>query len=457
MSEQDVQNAYEVEMDNVVEGTRCPRCIEFDFSSCSGDLSFYTIQNVRNTTRDEVLADFTRWYPSQTIDEETIGRNMRQPRWVEAEIEVCDRWRRHCSWCDESYLLPTDADSTYDSGFYGVSTSYSNSEQLCRSCADDAYVCDRCESLISSDEVNTINHDYIWCMECTDTNADWCHECEMYFRTGRHECPYDEERSPQRIHDYSWRPAPQFRWIVEQDGDLGSTDLRRTMFMGFELEVEFQGSDRESVLDVCDAALGDKAYYKHDGSLSDGFEIVTHPMTLAAHKALIDWGFTKTISDMGCRSWQAKTCGLHVHVSRSAFIGQRHLALFQFLFLNNKTVMTAIAGRDSDRWATFEGVKRNVIPEMKGKAWRARYEAINVTNENTIELRMFRGTLNHLRVLAILELVDAAFHYTRTMTAKQYAEGASEFDRFANWFMQREEYAHLTKFTTDNLTNSISR
>ncbi len=61
-------------------------------------------------------------------------------------------------------------------------------------------------------------------------------------------------------------------------------------------------------------------YCKHDGSLEDGFEIVTHPMSLEYHEKHMPWAAVlQEAVSMGYRSHQAGTCGLHIHVSRSAF------------------------------------------------------------------------------------------------------------------------------------------
>ena len=61
------------------------------------------------------------------------------------------------------------------------------------------------------------------------------------------------------------------------------------------------------------------AYCKHDGSLDDGFEIVTYPMSLDCQLHEMPWAavLDKAIS-MGYLSHQAGTCGLRVHVSRKA-------------------------------------------------------------------------------------------------------------------------------------------
>ena len=72
-------------------------------------------------------------------------------------------------------------------------------------------------------------------------------------------------------------------------------------------------------LDIANAQI-ENVYCKHDGSLDDGFEIVTHPMSLEYHINEMPWcEVLGKAQQLGYRSHQANTCGLHVHVSRKAF------------------------------------------------------------------------------------------------------------------------------------------
>ena len=75
------------------------------------------------------------------------------------------------------------------------------------------------------------------------------------------------ERKPSTLMDY--KPKPVFYGQV-------------TRFFGVELEVDDGGEDcdyAEQLLSI----TGKRMYIKHDGSLDEGFEMVTHPMTLEYH------------------------------------------------------------------------------------------------------------------------------------------------------------------------------
>ena len=90
-------------------------------------------------------------------------------------------------------------------------------------------------------------------------------------------------------------------------------------YFGVELEIDGTGKDSDNADELL--AIGNREadciYIKGDGSLDDGLEIVTHPMSLEYHKQF--WWqelMAKAIS-MGYRSHQTSTCGLHVHSNRS--------------------------------------------------------------------------------------------------------------------------------------------
>ena len=93
-------------------------------------------------------------------------------------------------------------------------------------------------------------------------------------------------------------------------------------YFGVELEIDGAGEDSYNAEQVLKLAnRGDEYIYcKHDGSLDEGFEIVTHPMTLDFQERSMPWlDLVRKAVSMGYTSHQANTCGLHVHVSRTAF------------------------------------------------------------------------------------------------------------------------------------------
>ena len=64
--------------------------------------------------------------------------------------------------------------------------------------------------------------------------------------------------------------------------------------MGVELEIDGAGeldSKASQILDVANRGGLELLYCKHDGSLDDGFELVSHPMSLEYHCHQMPAGF----------------------------------------------------------------------------------------------------------------------------------------------------------------------
>ena len=93
-----------------------------------------------------------------------------------------------------------------------------------------------------------------------------------------------------------------------------------------ELEIDEAGEDSDNARRLLAIANQGQPqlYCKHDGSLNDGFELVTHPMSLSYHRTEMPWeALLREAVRMGYLSHQSGTCGLHIHVSREAF-GDTH-------------------------------------------------------------------------------------------------------------------------------------
>lgn len=368
---------------------------------------------------------------------------------VKRDVEVCINHWSSCEWCDEAYIpwrreIFASAEAIYAAYWSLYEPNFA--DRLCPDCAEGAYMCDDCGEPTSEDDQVTVNYEYTYCTSCAD-DCRWCDSCEMHF-TSSGDCDCESTRGNSRIMSYTYRPRAQFGWILETDGDLSTVTARsRVPFMGFELEIEITDGNLSEILDTLDQSFAGRAYYKHDGSLSNGFEIVTHPMTLAAHKELIDWSFAEKLVRLGARSFRTETCGLHVHVSRSAFRTATHLALFQHMFTKNQSEMERLAGRSATSWARFSTMQGNIVKSIKGQVYRDRYEAVNVTNSNTIEVRIFRGSIKRERILMALGLVDAVFHYTALLHSGALRNGGISFSEFSGWVRKQEgKYDELIQY-----------
>jgi len=264
-----------------------------------------------------------------------------------------------------------------------------NSTPLCQSCFDRYYTtCDNCGRVISNNDIY---------YEDEDDDNGYCWRC------------YEDRMARRRvILDYYTKPAP----IFYGDGPR---------YFGVELEIDGGGENGSNAQELLDCANGpaiERMYVKHDGSLSDGLELVTHPMSLAYHLNEMPWPeVLQKARLLGYCSHQASTCGLHVHISRDAFgsseTGQ-DAAIARVLYFVEKNWLELLqfsrrTQRQLDRWAARYGYKeqpRDILDHAKKGYHAGRYTCVNLENLETVEFRIFRGTLKLNTLLATLQLVN---------------------------------------------------
>jgi hypothetical protein len=321
--------------------------------------------------------------------------------------------------------------------------------------------CPSCEDTFHRDNGLWYN-DSLYCAGCHDNYVYDCNDCGSQCWDGDgHECS-DEYEDSSVIHNYSYRPSPYF---------FGKGQY----YLGFELEVESRDESRFAGAEIAQNELGAHAYMKDDGSLNDGFEVVTHPHTLEAYQSEFNWEFIPKLKRQGFRSWNTETCGLHVHVSRTAFgtgeppwgrsdrealilKRQAHELRFMKLIYDNQRQVERIAGRAGNHYATFQDKGKLVEKVKYGSQSNGRYSAINTENDATLEVRVFKGSLRKERVLSALEFVAASVEYTRNLkvTSKNQALSWLRFTAYISDKM--ETYPNLAlimseSFASDNNPN----
>jgi len=287
-------------------------------------------------------------------------------------------------------------------------------ETICRECVDNyTCTCNRCDSLIYDSD--SYGDEYInLCQHCYDNHYVHCHSCDTltcnddsYEFEGEYYCCecYDDVRySNSPIMEYNYKPAPLFY----------GTD---TLYLGVELEVDNGGKDSENAETLLEIGnrTDEHIYIKSDGSLDDGFEIVSHPMTLEYHKKYCWREIMRKAVNLGYRSHQTSTCGLHIHVNRNAFGDNQadqeeviaKILYFVEVHWNEICCFSRRKEYNLNRWATrygFEKTGKQILDKAKSNSC-GRYTAVNLCNYSTIELRMFRGTLKYNTFIAALQLV----------------------------------------------------
>ena len=295
------------------------------------------------------------------------------------EQELCTRCLEDstvlCCHCDERIWLSDNA---------GTDTF-----PLCQDCYDDHYTrCERCGCILHQDAAFYPEDDRY-------NERPYCSDCYQILS-------HDEP-----IHNYYYKPTPLFYG-------------KGPRYFGVELEIDGAGEDPSNASSLLDLANREEEYLyiKHDGSLDDGMELVTHPMSLEFQLQQMPWeALCRRAAALGYHSHQTQTCGLHVHVSRRAFGAyewEQDLSLARVLYFFERhweemLKFSRRTPRQLERWAARYGYKEQpmeILDYAKKGYHGGRYTCINLQNPGTVEFRMFRGTLKVNTILATLQMID---------------------------------------------------
>lgn len=274
------------------------------------------------------------------------------------------------------------------------------------------------------------------------------------------------------IHNYSYKPRPNFMRadgtrsayvnrlapIVGRDGS-STMNSRTTLTMGFELETQYVGSGSfpynipQELLNDVNSGTDSDIYLKEDSSVYNGFEIVSHPGELGYFMDHFQWKGIEKLARKNFQAWKRPSCGLHIHVAKSAFADTSHKFKFIAFVYKNKSEMIQLSGRESHDYASYD-LKRflnshrdwvdengklvrhtNMIKMAKGEDVNGtRSVAVNIQPEKTIELRLFRPSLKTDTVKVALQFCDALFNYSEQITTHEILQkDALTFPEFRKW------------------------
>lgn len=314
--------------------------------------------------------------------------------------------QRTCGLCGQSH--PAEALHLFDN------------LELCAHCLEErTLICRHCGDRIWEED-NAGSGDVPLCQACYEEHFTTCCHCgalihqdrACYTQDDDGDMPYcvscyHTQCDSAPIHDYYYKPEPIFYG-------------QGPRFFGVELEIDGAGerdSHARSLLEIGNRE-GAYLYIKHDGSLDDGLELVTHPASLEYQLRRIPWAELcgKAVA-LGYLSHRSSTCGLHVHVSREAFGAEsweQDLAIARILYFFEKhweelLKFSRRTPRQLERWAARYGYKEQpmaILDYAKKGCHGGRYTCVNLQNPDTVEFRMFRGTLKPQTIFATLEMLN---------------------------------------------------
>ena len=320
------------------------------------------------------------------------------------------------------------------------------------------------------------NENFVDCYDCHDTinredsvysSGDfYCQNCYENMENDYDSDDESDENSDQNNHNtidsYSYHPSPKFYDFVDNNTQMSmnSRVTRVKPFVGIELETEDKinggnnlHDDARYVRELTNGLI----YVKDDCSLRNGFEMVSHPMSLDfIHNDTesIRNGLSH-LRKKGYRAWTTSNCGQHIHISKDSFMNPAHEMKFLYFVFRNKETLINFVGRNS-QFAQYDldaflgvadeywnGPKPTLIEVAKGVRKDGGYVpsqtyrnlAVNRLNEYTHELRIFRPSLRYETLLSYIEFVYCLFEYTKVVTASQVIKenAINNFNGLANY------------------------
>ena len=357
--------------------------------------------------------------------------------------------------------------------------------------------CGNCSVIVDHENGETVytsahNHEQ-WCHHCAETHTVWstCMDgpipaysaCGFYDEDDNSDYAtsdwlrangYREQRSG------SWVCASQYRQDYDnaciygyhngpEVGHIPSKFDSHRIPMHAGIEIEIETSDEDDNSDVAyalaESARG-YAKFEEDGSLDNGFEIITGYTGLDTHEKRLK-ELCAALAGQNVRSASTHTCGLHVHIDRAGLDPFHAGKLLAFMHApKQRNLIESVARRYDGHYAhvneykaskiTHEEIQYSMLKrkEMKqlNKANKSssypmpivrgnnRYEVVNLTNENTIEFRCFKGSISLVTIMASIEFSRMVWFFTQFASIKQL--------NTANFcaFIQQPQYAYETRY-----------
>lgn len=414
-------------------------CDGKNFFSCDTtcDMEFYVDGDYKRCTWDESRSVFILY--EDTVKAFCRSNNIDYDGWGNGGY-VYDRELITCPTCGKKYIKLSTHDSLYSIAGYDEDGDFVRKHPICPNCfkqfRDFSQPIHIGDKTIYRTEYE-VHSNYI----VAKSDLIWDDEGELFLKDNLLEWDFDNNdwkipngrvlipgpRGIQQLHEkycchvssYSYKPVPIFC-----KGETEETEK----FFGVELELMNGGESDHNVAKICkDLPF---VYAKHDGSLDDGVELVSHPCTLAYHKNEFGWDkILERAKDLGYNTPSGS--GIHIHLSKAFWRKQDKESMIAFIITFcdlHREALRIFANRDSyefDRWtkcymskiSTEAAVERvfgdyDTIKDISASLYRGysratcHYSGVNLSNSDTVEFRFFHSSTSYTRLIGILQFID---------------------------------------------------
>lgn len=438
-----------------MEATRCASCgeeIQGPFLIYQGETyckeCIVTCQDCGEQVPEEDAWEYEGEYYCDDCCRECwrCGEHIPESRMTEIDGELlCDECVKECcAECDECGELHINERMSLAA----------DRRRVCTACIESCYTaCCRCGMYVHYDEATHDEDGDAHCEDCRDAYLTCCDDCGGYYscttRVG--ECLYCDSCLPHhsKIKMWNYRVPRGDMLFCRHEGESQFNEL----FFGMEIEMDRGADDvtpSKDIEDLTDILDEPYAIYKGDGSLENGIECVTTPMTFDYLHGEFQpklQEFCKTATDMGYRSHDTSTCGLHIHISEAAlgdFSRCRASDIVKTINCDHNWKFISLFSR---RKGDFEYCER--IPSCCWVSDTGRYVTVNRNNmtsdrRGTVEFRFFKGTLKWQSILAAVDLckliVDLVDEQDDWVAWEQIVETAKErnYEYFLNYLEEQK-------------------
>jgi len=231
------------------------------------------------------------------------------------------------------------------------------------------------------------------------------------------------------VHKNNYSYKPDYKFI----GSQIKSDEDTPVWYGLEVEMS---TDKRLLRDFM-YKHSNSVYLKDDSSIrGSGYnvEMVSMPHSFSALMGKDSW-----LSQLNVLPYEDHNAnGCHVHISRTAFVSDKHYSLFYFLMYKMEKIATKVGGRDLTDYCQLLPTgkvhsKKNAKTEGRGRSL-----FLNEQNTPTVEARFFKGTTKAQNLRAYVQFLESIIKYTKYHSTTVSAKGW-----FAYMTKKSKKYADL--------------
>lgn len=389
-------------------------------------------------------------------------------RWDAANpiCEVCDQ-RHEAALNTPEEERHFDCDECGDTHFYltrvfvGLLHDGGGSTELilCENCSQDSDLvgnCYECGDMICPECSPAPESGSLHCRSCFDNNFSFCDNCGeyRYYDGFTHndmdesfcsQCWREVQAGPGEIQSWNYRPNYVFHPDMPQDAT-------KPLYIGMEVEVSLDhhySPTSTPVVEWRNNTPEDLIFFKSDSSVTNGFEMVTHPMQPEWALKNMPWGWLDMLAAYAKPT--DESTGTHIHVNKEAFTPthlwkfmQIHFRLADFCGLVGGRGTTAAYGKlVSSSRSGPQKQRKDLMSIVKKKGAIQDYDrsiGLNVQNEYTIEMRYMRGGTSVAEMKKNIQWALALYEFSDQLKVRYVRDGVIDDPGYLmQWIKDRKD------------------